>query len=98
MSTWSPNRYQTEESYYDKIILPIIAYLTLVLSVQIKRGFLVKTRDVCNSSKEPGGYLYKVKRNDRVQALRGMQPPCSWDDRTLSKKDRGVKKLKHCPN
>jgi len=47
--------------------------------------------DVRNCSKEPGGYLKKVKRNDRVQALRGMQPPCSWNDRTLSKKDRGVK-------
>jgi hypothetical protein len=47
--------------------------------------------DIHNSSKEPGGYLKKVKRNDRVQALRGMLPPCSWRDRTLSKKDRGVK-------
>jgi hypothetical protein len=26
-----------------------------------------------------------------VQALRGIQPRSSWDDRTLSKKDRGVK-------
>jgi hypothetical protein len=47
--------------------------------------------DVRNSSKEPGGYLKKVKKNDMVQALRGMLPPCSWDDRTLSKKERGVK-------
>jgi hypothetical protein len=27
--------------------------------------------DVRNSSKEPGGYLKKVKKNDMVQALRG---------------------------
>jgi hypothetical protein len=28
--------------------------------------------DVRNSSKEPGGYLKKVKKDDAVQALRGM--------------------------
>ncbi len=52
---------------------------------------MVKTLDIRHSSKEPGGYLKEVKKNYMVQALRGMQPPCSWDDRTLSKKDRGVK-------
>jgi hypothetical protein len=52
---------------------------------------MVKTMDVHNSSMESGGYLKKAKINDLVRALRGMQPRSSWDDRTLSKKDRGVK-------
>ena len=52
---------------------------------------MVKTMDVHNSSVESGGYLKKIKHNEMVQALRGMQPRCSWNDRTLSKKERGVK-------
>jgi hypothetical protein len=52
---------------------------------------MVKTMDVHNSSIEGGGYLKKAKNNGIVRALRGMQPRCSWDDRTLSKKERGVK-------
>ena len=42
-------------------------------------------------SKESGGYLTKAKINDLVRALRGNQPRLPLDDRTLSKKDRGVK-------
>ena len=52
---------------------------------------MVKIMDARNSSKKPGGYLKKVKNNDIVQALWGIQPRSSWDDRTLSKKDRGAK-------
>jgi ribosomal protein L10 len=59
---------------------------------------MVKIMDIRNSSKERGGYLKKVKNNDMVQALRGMQPPCSWDDRTLSRKDRGVKIFSRNPH
>ena len=51
----------------------------------------MKTMDVHNPSKEASGYLKKIKNNEMVQVLRGMQPRCSWNDRTLSKKDRGVK-------
>jgi hypothetical protein len=47
--------------------------------------------DVHNSSMESGGNLKKAKVNDLVRALRGTHPRCSWDDRTLSKKERGVK-------
>jgi hypothetical protein len=47
--------------------------------------------DAHSSSKEPGGYLKKGRKNDRIQALRGMQPPRSWDEKTLSKKDTLVK-------
>ena len=52
---------------------------------------MVKIMDVHSSSKEVGGYLKKIKNNNMVQVLRGMQPRCSWNDRTLSKKGRGVK-------
>jgi hypothetical protein len=52
---------------------------------------MVKIMDIRSSSKEPGGYLKNVQNNDMVQALRGIQPRCSWDGRTLSKKDRDVK-------
>ena len=52
---------------------------------------MVKTMDVHNSSMESGGYLKKAKINDLVRALRGIQPRRSRDDRTLSKKERGVK-------
>jgi hypothetical protein len=54
---------------------------------------MVKTMDIHNSSMECGGYLMKAKINDLVQALRGNQPRLPLDDRTLSKKDRGVKIL-----
>jgi len=46
--------------------------------------------DVHYSSIESGGYLKKAKINDLVRALRGSQPRPPLDDRTLSKKDRGV--------
>jgi hypothetical protein len=52
---------------------------------------MVKTMEVHNSSIESGGYLKKAKINELVRALRGIQPRSSWDDRTLSKKERGVK-------
>jgi hypothetical protein len=52
---------------------------------------MVKSMDLRIFSKDPGGYLKKVKNNDMVQALRGNQPRLPLDDRTLSKKDRGVK-------
>jgi hypothetical protein len=52
---------------------------------------MVKTMDVHNSSIESGGYLKKAKNNELVRDLRGIQPRRSWDDRTLSKKERGVK-------
>jgi len=55
---------------------------------------MVKTMDVHNSSIEGGGYLKKAKSNNMVQTPWGMQPRCPWDDRTLSKKDRGVKTSK----
>jgi hypothetical protein len=48
--------------------------------------------------KEPGGYLRKVKSNDMVQAPRTIRPRSSWDDRTLSKEDRGVKIFKQILN
>ena len=54
---------------------------------------MVKIMDVHNPSKEASGYLKKIKNNEMVQVLRGMQPRCSQDDRTLSKKGRGVKTL-----
>jgi len=47
--------------------------------------------DVHNPSKEAGGYLKMTTNNERVKVLRGVQPRCSQDDRTLSKKGRGVK-------
>ena len=52
-----------------------------------------RTEQARTLNKEPGGYLRKVKSNDMMQALQGIQPRCSWDDRTLSKKDRDVKIL-----
>jgi hypothetical protein len=52
---------------------------------------MVKTVDIHNSSIESGGYLKKTKNNNILRALRGIQPRYSWNDRTLSKKDRGVK-------
>ena len=53
----------------------------------------MKVMDLRNFSKDPGGYMKKIKHNEIVKVLRGMQPRCSKDDRTLSKKDRGVKIL-----
>jgi hypothetical protein len=55
---------------------------------------MVKIMDIRGSSKEPGGYLKKVKNNDMVQALRGNQPRLPLNDRTLSKKDGLVKIFK----
>jgi len=52
---------------------------------------MLKTMDIHNSSIEAGGYLKKAMNNELVRALRGMQPRCFWDDRTLSKKERSVK-------
>jgi divalent metal cation (Fe/Co/Zn/Cd) transporter len=59
------------------IIPPIITCLILVQLVKIKKGSMVEIMDNRNSSKEPGGYLKKVKNNDMVQALRGIQPRSS---------------------
>jgi len=50
--------------------------------------------DIHNSAIESGGYLMKAKVNDLVQALPGTQPRLPLDDRTLSRKDRGVKILR----
>jgi hypothetical protein len=52
---------------------------------------MVRIMDIHNSSIEGGGYLKKAKNNELVRALRGIQPRSSWNDRTLSRKERGVK-------
>ena len=53
----------------------------------------MKIMDAHNCSIEPGGYMKKIKHNEMVKVLLGMQPRFSQDDRTVSKKDRGVKIL-----
>ncbi len=55
------------------------------------KGSMVKIMDIHNSSIESGGYVKKAKNNNIMRALRGMQSRCARDDRTLSKKERGVK-------
>jgi len=47
--------------------------------------------DVHSPSKEAGGYMKMKTNNEIVKILRGTHPRCSQDDRTLSKKGRGVK-------
>ena len=49
--------------------------------------------DIHNCSIEPGGYIKKIEHNEIVKVIRGVQPRCSQDDRSLSKKGRGVKIL-----
>jgi len=38
-----------------------------------------------------GGYQKRIEYNEKVEGFRGTHPRCSQDDRTLSKKGRGVK-------
>jgi hypothetical protein len=47
--------------------------------------------DVHNCSIEPGGYLKMTTNNEIAKVLQGTHPRTALDDRTLSKKDRGVK-------